>query len=106
MNCVDEGQLNTQDISTRMRHRALNGYGMQVGVYLWLFMLAEVLTKTVKRTHLVFSMVVCLTLCFSMVTMHASVMMLAAVVCLTLCFSMAMSDQVGILKSSLTGQFS
>ncbi|XP_076467214.1 GATOR2 complex protein MIOS-like [Babylonia areolata] len=30
MNCMEEGQLNTQDIATRMRHRALNGYGMQI----------------------------------------------------------------------------
>ncbi|KAK7109429.1 GATOR2 complex protein MIOS-like [Littorina saxatilis] len=29
MSCVDSGQLNAQDISTRMRHRALSGYGMQ-----------------------------------------------------------------------------
>ncbi|KAL8558525.1 hypothetical protein ACOMHN_038849 [Nucella lapillus] len=30
MNCMEEGQLNTQDIATRMRHRALNQYGMQI----------------------------------------------------------------------------
>ena len=39
MNCVDEGQLNTQDISTRMRHRALNGYGMQVDLCVLLLFL-------------------------------------------------------------------
>lgn len=30
MTCIEEGNLNVLDISARMRHRALQGYGMQV----------------------------------------------------------------------------
>lgn len=30
MTCIEEGNLNVLDISARMKHRALQGYGMQV----------------------------------------------------------------------------
>lgn len=37
VDCLEGGCLNAQDISNRMRHRALQGYGMQVFKYVTLF---------------------------------------------------------------------